>query len=84
MWTHSTTNPIQGLATASSLSTTALERSVTATVLGIIEWLAGNECHELDDAGLVAGFARRLAAAEMPLAGPMLSLVTSPRTCGCR
>src|SRR6266404_3940958 len=33
----------------------------------IIEWLAGNECHELDDAGLVAGLGRRLQGAGLPV-----------------
>jgi len=40
--------------------------SSTATV-ELIEWLAGDECHELDDAGLAAGFGRRLRAAGMPI-----------------
>jgi hypothetical protein len=33
----------------------------------IIEWLAGDECHELDDAGLAEGLGRHLRAAELPL-----------------
>lgn len=33
----------------------------------VIEWLTGDECHELDDAGLVAGLGRRLRAAGLPL-----------------
>lgn len=38
-----------------------------AAVLDVIEWLTGNECHELDDAGLVAGLGRRLRAAGLPV-----------------
>jgi adenylate cyclase len=34
---------------------------------GLIEWLASDECHEIDDAGLVAGLGRRLKAANFPL-----------------
>jgi adenylate cyclase len=33
----------------------------------IIEWLAGEECHALDEAGLAAGAGRRRRAAELPL-----------------
>jgi adenylate cyclase len=33
----------------------------------IIEWLAGEECHALDEAGLAAGAGRRLRAAGLPL-----------------
>jgi adenylate cyclase len=33
----------------------------------VIEWLAGDECHELDDPGLIAGLARRLRAAGLPI-----------------
>ena len=36
-------------------------------VVGIIEWLSGNECHELDDAGLIAGLGQRLRAAGLPI-----------------
>jgi len=35
--------------------------------LGIIEWLGGDECHDLDDAGLIATLARRLVGAGLPL-----------------
>lgn len=34
----------------------------------IIEWLAGDECHDIDDAGLTAGLGRRLRAAGLPMA----------------
>jgi hypothetical protein len=33
----------------------------------ILEWLVGDECHELDDAGLVAGLGTRLRAAGLPI-----------------
>jgi adenylate cyclase len=38
-----------------------------AAVLDVIEWLTGNECHELDDAGLIAGLGGRLRAAGLPV-----------------
>jgi adenylate cyclase len=41
--------------------------STTTSVLAIIEWLGGNECHDLDDAGLIAGLGRRLSDAGLPL-----------------
>src|SRR6185437_718192 len=36
-------------------------------IIEAIEWLTGDECHELDDAGLVAGLGRRLRTAGLPL-----------------
>ena len=39
----------------------------SAAILDVVEWLAGNECHDLDDAGLVAGLGRRLRAAGLPI-----------------
>lgn len=36
-------------------------------VPAIVEWLSGDECHALDDAGLVAGLGRRLRAAGLPV-----------------
>lgn len=41
--------------------------SITISVLAITEWLTGNECHDLDDAGLIAGLGRRLGEAGLPL-----------------
>jgi adenylate cyclase len=38
-----------------------------SATLDIIEWLGGDECHDLDDAGLIAALARRLVAAGLPL-----------------
>jgi adenylate cyclase len=34
---------------------------------GIIEWLSGDECHELDPSGLITGFGIRLREAGMPV-----------------
>src|SRR5690606_35560870 len=43
-------------------------RSVSsAATVELIEWLVGDECHDLDDAGLAAGFGRRLRAAGLPI-----------------
>lgn len=39
----------------------------SSRILEVIEWLTGNECHELDDAGLIAGLGRRLRAAGLPI-----------------
>jgi adenylate cyclase len=39
----------------------------SAAILAIVEWLSGNECHDLDDAGLIAGLGRRLRAAGLPV-----------------
>lgn len=41
--------------------------STTASALAIIEWLGGNECHNLDDAALVGELGRRLSLAGLPL-----------------
>src|ERR1700733_1895007 len=35
--------------------------------LAVIEWLSGDECHELDDAGMIAEFGRRLRKAGLPI-----------------
>jgi adenylate cyclase len=50
-------------------SNTALPEAVAApaAALGLIEWLVSDDCHELDDAGLIAGLGRRLRAAGLPL-----------------
>jgi adenylate cyclase len=46
------------------------------TALTIIEWLAGDECHELDDAGLIAGLGHRLRSAGLPIDRLVLHLRT--------
>ena len=35
--------------------------------LHVIEWLASDECHHADDAGLIAGLGRQLRAAGLPI-----------------
>ncbi|HVJ43056.1 MAG TPA: adenylate/guanylate cyclase domain-containing protein [Dongiaceae bacterium] len=39
----------------------------TQAVLEIVEWLASNDCHELDDAGLIAGLGLRLRKIGLPV-----------------
>ncbi|MCZ4090665.1 adenylate/guanylate cyclase domain-containing protein [Sinorhizobium psoraleae] len=48
----------------------------SAATIELIEWLVGDECHELDDAGLAAGFGRRLRAAGLPIDRLTLNLKT--------
>jgi adenylate cyclase len=53
---------------ARRLSAAARNASVGSfAVAKVIEWLIGDECHELDDAGLIAGLGRRLRAAGLPI-----------------
>jgi adenylate cyclase len=53
---------------ARRLSAAARNASVGSfAVAEVIEWLIGDECHELDDAGLIAGLGRRLRAAFLPI-----------------
>jgi adenylate cyclase len=40
----------------------------------IIEWLTGDECHELEDAAMAAGLGQRLRSAGLPLDRLTLSL----------
>jgi adenylate cyclase len=51
--------------------TVMLARTCAANIildpLAVIEWLSGDECHELDDAGLIAEFGRRLRKAGLPI-----------------
>jgi len=42
-------------------------RSQGPAILEIVEWLTGNECHELDDAGLTAGLGLRLRKFGLPI-----------------
>ncbi|SCB28645.1 adenylate/guanylate cyclase domain-containing protein [Rhizobium hainanense] len=48
----------------------------TAATLNLIEWLTGDECHALDEAGLVAGLGRRLQAVGLPVDRLTLHLTT--------
>src|ERR1700722_8347747 len=42
-------------------------QTLTAAISATIEWLAGDECHALDGAGLAAELGRRLRSAGLPL-----------------
>lgn len=42
-------------------------RTLTAAISATIEWLAGEECHALDEAALAAELGRRLRSAGLPL-----------------
>ena len=44
-----------------SRPSTTVRRSRTAAALDLVEWLVGDECHGLDDAGLAAELGRRIA-----------------------
>ncbi|OWV76238.1 adenylate cyclase [Rhizobium sp. R634] len=48
----------------------------TGALLSIIEWLSGDECHALDEAGLVSGLGRRLQALGLPVDRLTLHLMT--------
>src|SRR5262245_46082681 len=43
------------------------DATLTADTPAIIEWLASDECHDLDAAGLAAELGRRLRSAGLPL-----------------
>jgi adenylate cyclase len=58
------------------MSGTADRMPTRSTALSIIEWLAGDECHALDDAGLIAGVGRRLRSAGLPIDRLVLHLRT--------
>ncbi|WP_037148844.1 adenylate/guanylate cyclase domain-containing protein [Rhizobium freirei] len=48
----------------------------TAATLSLIEWLTGDECHALDEAGLISGLGRRLRALGLPIDRLTLHLMT--------
>lgn len=50
-----------------SLPATCSRSDSSAVAVELIEWLAGDECHELDDAGLATEFGRRLRAVGLPI-----------------
>jgi adenylate cyclase len=65
---HPAPSTPEGVLAASSSFVPEVEPILAADpVLAIVEWLSGNECHELDDAGLIAGLGRRLQAAGLPV-----------------
>ena len=41
--------------------------AATGAILDVVEWLSSDDCHELDDAGLIAGLGHRLRAAGLPI-----------------
>jgi adenylate cyclase len=47
-----------------------------ASLLAVLEWLSGDECHSLDEAGLIAGFGRRLRQMGLPVDRLTLHLMT--------
>lgn len=60
-----------------AVETTALTGSRNSTaVLDLIEWLTGDECHALDEIGLVSGLGRRLRALDVPVDRLTLHLMT--------
>src|SRR5262249_30877703 len=48
-------------------------QALTAVMSATIEWLAGDDCHALDEAGLAARLGHPLKAARLPLAHPRFS-----------
>jgi adenylate cyclase len=47
-----------------------------SALLTLLEWLSGDECHALDEAGLVSGLGRRLQALGLPVDRLTLHLMT--------
>ncbi|NLS03562.1 adenylate/guanylate cyclase domain-containing protein [Rhizobium sp. P32RR-XVIII] len=47
-----------------------------ASILSVLEWLSGDECHSVDEAGLVAGLGRRLRQIGLPVDRLTLHLMT--------
>jgi adenylate cyclase len=55
----------------------AMHRTINGrSVLAIIEWLSGDECHSLDEAGLISGLGHRLRALGLPVDRLTLHLMT--------
>ncbi|MBB3399399.1 hypothetical protein FHT71_006117 [Rhizobium sp. BK060] len=46
------------------------------SILAVLEWLAGDECHSIDEAGLVAGLGLRLRQIGLPIDRLTLHLMT--------
>jgi adenylate cyclase len=47
-----------------------------ASILSVVEWLSGDDCHAVDEAGLVAGLGRRLLRIGLPIDRLTLHLTT--------
>lgn len=47
-----------------------------SSILSILEWLSGDECHSIDEAGLVAGLGKRLRQIGLPVDRLTLHLMT--------
>lgn len=47
-----------------------------SSILSVLEWLAGDECHSIDEAGLLAGLGKRLRQIGLPLDRLTLHLMT--------
>ncbi|WP_244481556.1 adenylate/guanylate cyclase domain-containing protein [Rhizobium sp. Root1203] len=48
----------------------------TGSILSVLEWLSGDECHAIDEAGLIAGLGRRLRQIGLPVDRLTLHLMT--------
>ncbi|MBB3316918.1 adenylate cyclase [Rhizobium sp. BK176] len=48
----------------------------TNSLLSLIEWISGDECHALDEPGLISGLGRRLQALGLPIDRLTLHLMT--------
>lgn len=46
------------------------------SMLSVLEWLSGDECHGIDEAGLIAGLGRRLRTIGLPVDRLVLHLMT--------
>lgn len=46
------------------------------SILSVLEWLSGDECHAIDEAGLISGLGRRLQAIGLPIDRLTLHLMT--------
>src|SRR5882757_597236 len=49
------------------LSSRSVSSISPSAIHDVVEWLASDECHDVDDAGLIAGLGRQLQAAGLPI-----------------
>src|SRR6266446_4327592 len=49
------------------LSSRSVSSISSSAIHDVVEWLASDECHDVDDAGLIAGLGRQLQAAGLPI-----------------